>query len=50
MLETIIYVSQGLCIKACSYFVVCDIFTTVHDSQKSKNAEIPKSKQNRKSS
>lgn len=34
--------------KACSYFVVCDIFTTVHDSQKSKNAEIPKSKQKQK--
>ena len=34
--------------KACSYFVVCDIFITVHDSQKSKNAEIPKSKQKQK--
>lgn len=34
--------------KTCSYFVVCDFFTTVHDPQKSKNAEIPKSKQKQK--
>lgn len=34
--------------KTCSHFVVCDFFTTVHDPQKSKNAEIPKSKQKQK--